>query len=67
MNVLMCSADFSVMFKDMECKVYAIRDTVRHGEYNLNDTIEFLLYLDNEWFWIHSWRCKPLSGKEYNE
>lgn len=67
MNVLMCSADFYVIFNDMECKVYAIRNTIRHGEYNLNDIIEFLLYLDDKWLWIRSWCCKPLSGKELSE
>ena len=69
MDVSICSADFYVIFNGMKCKVYAIKDTVHHGEYNRSDVVEFLLYLNDEreWFWIYSNRCKPLSEKEFNE
>lgn len=65
MDVSICSADFYVIFNGVKCKVYAIKNTIHHGEYNRSDVIEFLLYLNDEreWFWIYSNRCRPLSEK----
>ncbi len=67
MDAFMCSADFNVIFNGMKCKVYAIKNTMHHGEYNRRNTIEFLLYLHDEWVWIYANQFKPFSEEETNE
>lgn len=67
MDAFMCSADFNVTFNGMKCKVYAIKNTMHHGEYNRSNTIEFLLYLCDEWVWIYANQCKPFSEEEVDE
>ncbi len=64
MDALMCSADFNVIFNGMECRVYAIKNTIHYGGMQ---HIDFLLYLRDEWVWIFASQCKPLSGEEVNE
>lgn len=67
MNVLMCSADFYVIFNDMKHRVYAIKSTKHSGSYTKVNIVELLLYVNDEWVWIYSKSCKPFQEEKSNK